>query len=81
MIKYILKKLFYGGFVLWGVLTLVFFLFQVMPGDPARMMLSQREDSEQLQLLKQKYGFDKPISHQYFYYLNDVSKVINKFWC
>ena len=75
MIKYILKKLFYGGFVLWGVLTLVFFLFQVMPGDPARMMLSQREDSEQLQLLKEKYGFDKPISHQYFYYLNDVSPI------
>ena len=75
MIKYILKKLFYGGFVLWGVLTLVFFLFQVMPGDPARMMLSQREDSEQLQLLKQKYGFDKPIIHQYFYYLNDVSPI------
>ena len=43
----IIKKLFYGGFVIWGVLTLVFFLFQVMPGDPARMMLSQREDSEQ----------------------------------
>jgi len=75
VIKYILKKLFYGGFVLWGVLTLVFFLFQVMPGDPARMMLSQREDSEQLQLLKQKYGFDKPIIHQYFYYLNDVSPI------
>ena len=75
MSKYIIKKLFYGGFVLWGVLTLVFFLFQVMPGDPARMMLSQREDSEQLQLLKQKYGFDKPIMHQYFYYLNDVSPV------
>ena len=75
MIKYILKKLFYGVFVLWGVLTLVFFLFQVMPGDPARMMLSQREDSEQLQLLKEKYGFDKPISHQYFYYLNDVSPI------
>ena len=75
MIKYILKKLFYGGFVLWGVLTLVFFLFQVIPGDPARMMLSQREDSEQLQLLKQKYGFDKPIMHQYFYYLNDVSPI------
>jgi len=75
VIKYILKKLFYGVLVLWGVLTLVFFLFQVMPGDPARMMLSQREDSEQLQLLKEKYGFDKPISHQYFYYLNDVSPI------
>tara|TARA_B100000700_G_scaffold293948_1_gene355429 strand:- start:92 stop:1168 length:1077 start_codon:yes stop_codon:yes gene_type:complete len=71
--KYILKKLFYGVFVLWGVLTLVFFLFQIIPGDPARMMLSQREDSDQLQIIKQKYGFDKPIIYQYFYYLNDVS--------
>jgi peptide/nickel transport system permease protein len=44
-----------------------------MPGDPARMMLSQREDSQQLQLIKQKYGFDKPIVNQYFLYLNDVS--------
>lgn len=75
MIKYILKKLFYGILVLWGVLTLVFFLFQVMPGDPARMMLSQREDSEQLEIIKQKYGFDKPLSDQYFLYLNDVSPI------
>ena len=59
--------------VLWGVLTLVFFLFNVLPGDPARMMLDQREDSEQLLMLKQKYGFDKPIVEQYFLYLNDLS--------
>ncbi len=59
--------------MLWGVLTLVFFLFTVLPGDPARMMLDQREDSEQLLALKKKYGFDKSISAQYFYYLNDLS--------
>lgn len=75
MIKYIVKKIFYGTLVLWGVLTLVFFLFQVMPGDPARMMLSQREDSKQLEIIKQKYGFDKPIINQYFLYLNDISPV------
>ena len=73
MIKYLIKKIAYGLLVLWGVLTLVFFLFQIMPADPARMMLSQREDSKQLELIKQKYGFDKSISHQYFLYLNDVS--------
>ena len=72
MLKYILKKLFYGILVLWGVLTLVFFLFQVIPADPARMMLSQRENTEQLQIIKEKYGFDKSISAQYFYYLNDI---------
>jgi peptide/nickel transport system permease protein len=51
----------------------IFFLFNVLPGDPAQMMLGQNEDSEQLALVKQKYGFDKPISKQYLYYLNDLS--------
>lgn len=37
------------------------------------MMLGQNEDSAQLATVKQKYGFDKPISTQYFYYLNDLS--------
>jgi len=38
-------------------------------------MLGQNEDSTQLALVKQKYGFDKPISTQYFYYLNDLSPI------
>jgi peptide/nickel transport system permease protein len=46
-----------------------------LPGDPARMMLGQNEDSEQLALVKQKYGFDKPVRTQYFYYLNDLSPI------
>lgn len=58
---------------MWGVITAVFFLFNVLPGDPSRMMLDQREDSEQLALIKHKYGFDLPISAQYFHYLNDIS--------
>ena len=67
--------MFYGFLVLWGVISLVFFLFQVMPGDPARMMLSQREDSKQLEVIKEQYGFDKPVLIQYFLYLNDISPV------
>ena len=53
--------------------TSVFFLFSILPGDPARMMLDQREDSEQLEAIKKKFGFDQPVSTQYFYYLNDLS--------
>jgi len=60
---------------LFGVVTVIFFLFNVLPGDPAQMMLGQNEDSAQLELVKQKYGFDKPISTQYFYYLNDLSPI------
>ena len=54
---------------------MIFFLFNVLPGDPAQMMLGQNEDSEQLALVKQKYGFDKPVTTQFFYYLNDLSPV------
>ena len=60
-------------FTLWGVVTVIFFLFNVLPGDPAQMMLGQNEDSVQLAKVKAKYGFDKPILTQYAYYLNDLS--------
>ena len=73
MFNYLIKKLFYSVLVIFGVLTIVFFLFNVLPGDPARMMLDKREDSKQLELIKKKYGFDRPIYVQYLYYLNDLS--------
>ena len=57
------------------MVTVIFFLFNVLPGDPARMMLDQREDSEQLQNIRKKYGFDKPVLTQYVYYLNDLSPI------
>ena len=37
------------------------------------MLLDQREDSEQLALIRQKLGFDQPVGVQYLYFLNDVS--------
>ena len=60
---------------MFGVVTVIFFLFNVLPGDPAQMMLGQNESSEQLMMVKKKYGFDKPIVNQYFLYLNDLSPI------
>ena len=73
MVKYFLYKTGYALLTLFGVITVIFFLFTVLPGDPARMMLDQNENSEQLALIKKKYGFDQPVSRQYLYYLNDLS--------
>jgi len=55
------------------VITVIFLLFNILPGDPARMMLDQREDSEQLANIRKKYGFDQSKTKQYLYYLNDLS--------
>ena len=60
---------------LWGVVTVIFLLFNVMQGDPARMMLDQNEDPVQLAAIRHNLGFDKPLFTQYLYYLNDLSPI------
>ena len=72
MLRYIAKRLFYGLLVLLGVVTLVFFLFNVLPGDPARMMLGQRADAESIEIINRDLGRDRPLGVQYLNYLNDL---------
>ena len=70
---YLLNKFLYSIITLFGVVTVIFFLFSVLPGDPAQMMLGQNDNSEQLINIKKKYAFDKPVSEQYLLYVNDLS--------
>ncbi|MEK9612710.1 MAG: ABC transporter permease [Flavobacteriaceae bacterium] len=73
MIYFLISKISNALLALLGVASLVFFLFTVLPGDPAQMMLDQKEDSKQLEVIKSKFGFNLPLSQQYMYYLNDLS--------
>ncbi len=75
MLNYIIKRLFYGFLVFIGVVTIVFLLFNVLPGDPARMMLGQRADSASVAAINKDLGRDKPLFEQYLGYLNDLSPV------
>jgi len=75
MISYFTQKIGYGLLTLIGVVTVIFMLFTLLPGDPAQMMLGQNESEEQLQNVRKKYGFDKPIMAQYRFYLNDLSPI------
>ena len=58
---------------MWGVITVVFFLFNVLPGDPARMMVGQSATKEQIDAINQDIGRDKPLFVQYLLYVNDIS--------
>jgi peptide/nickel transport system permease protein len=73
--KYILSKFLYSIIVLWGVTTAIFFLFNVLPGDPATIMLGQRANKEQIEAIHKDLGLDLPILTQYFLYLNDLSPI------
>jgi peptide/nickel transport system permease protein len=52
--------------------TLVFLLFNILPGDPARMMLGEHADAESIEVINRDLGRDKPIGLQYINYLNDL---------
>ncbi|GAB1404201.1 MAG: ABC transporter permease [Lentimicrobiaceae bacterium] len=73
MLTFILKRLYYGLFVLFGVVTLVFVLFNILPGDPARMMLGQRADMASVETINKELGRDKPLVLQYLDFVNDLS--------
>ncbi len=73
MIKFILQKLAYGFAVLLGVVVVVFFLFNILPADPARMTQGQRSDVQSLEAVRKEFGLDKPIPVQFLYYINDLS--------
>lgn len=75
MLRYLFNKIIYGFLTLLGVVTIVFVLFTVLPGDPARMMLDQKEDPEQLAQIRKNLGLDQPVWKQYLYYINDLSPI------
>ncbi len=55
-----------------GVTTLVFFMIALTPGDPARIMLGERANPEQLAQLRAELGLDQPLIKQYGLYLGRV---------
>jgi peptide/nickel transport system permease protein len=75
MFKFILHKLAYGFAVLLGVVVVVFFLFNILPSDPARMTQGQRSDVQSLEAVRKEFGLDKPVSVQFFMYINDLSPI------
>lgn len=75
MFQYVIKKIGYGLLVMLGVITLIFALFNILPGDPARMMLGQNADQESIDMIHKELGLDKPLPIQYLDYLNDLSPI------
>src|ERR1700743_861532 len=75
MISYILRKLGYGLAVMLGIVVIVFFFFNILPVDPARMTQGQRADVQSLAAVRKEFGLDKPLPTQFAYYINDLSPI------
>jgi peptide/nickel transport system permease protein len=64
VIRYLLRRLGLLIPTLFGVITLVFAMIALSPGDPARVMLGERANKETVEKLRRELGLDKPLIQQ-----------------
>lgn len=69
------SNIFKSIFTLWGVVTLIFILFNLVPADPAKLLLGQQSNEETLKNVKKELGLNYSLANQYLLFLNDLSPV------
>jgi ABC-type dipeptide/oligopeptide/nickel transport system permease component len=70
----LLKRLVFALPVVWAVVTLVFLLIHIVPGDPVRNALGDNATAEQVADLKRQLGLDLPLGRQYLNYWGGLIK-------
>lgn len=69
--KYIAGRLMQIGVIFFVILTVLFLLFRLAPGDPVSRMVDPTMTPEDAQQLISQLGLDQPIGVQYLYYLKN----------
>lgn len=74
MLLYLAKRLCFAVVTLLSVLTLIFLMVRVLPGDPVLMILGDQASPESVAALRQRLGLDQPIGLQYVQFLGSAVK-------
>jgi peptide/nickel transport system permease protein len=56
-----------------GIITVIFLLFSILPGDSTIMTMGQRSDVSSEEAVRKELGLDLPLEIRYVNYLNDIS--------
>ncbi|MGE0311450.1 MAG: ABC transporter permease [Lautropia sp.] len=70
--RYLIRRLLLLGFVLWCILTIMFALFQLLPGDPTSMFVDANFSQEMIERQKRLWGLTDPVWLQYLRYLRNM---------
>lgn len=72
LLRFILRRILLLLPILFGVVTVTFFLMNIVPGDPVLTMVGERYDKETLDEIRHELGLDKSLPMQYIEYLGRV---------
>ena len=72
MSGFVLRRLGFAVITLFAVLTLVFFIVRILPGDPAMAMLGDQASMQAIEQLRARLGLDRPLPVQYLEFMAGV---------
>jgi peptide/nickel transport system permease protein len=72
VLGFIGRRLLHSLFVLWAVVTILFLMFRLMPGNPLAAYIHEQMTDEMQQQLLRQFGLDRPLLEQYFIYLGNL---------
>lgn len=72
-ILYIAKRFVLSLFLLFGVITVLFFFFRMLPGDYATVMAGDAADPQTVEALREEWGLHDPLYLQYYHYLENMA--------
>jgi peptide/nickel transport system permease protein len=71
--RYILQRMLLVIPMIWVILTLVFYVLRVAPGDPVSAALGSKLNAQALEQRREALGFNRPLIAQYWDYLSSVA--------
>jgi peptide/nickel transport system permease protein len=74
MLMFIIRRLAQTIPVIIGVTFVVFFIMQLVPGDPAVLLAGEGASKETIEAIREQLGLNRPLYIQYFDYLMNLAK-------
>jgi ABC-type dipeptide/oligopeptide/nickel transport system permease component len=69
LFNYTIRRLLFGVLIVFAVVTIIFFIIRLMPGDPAISALGENATEDSIRMLREKWGLNLPLWEQYYNYL------------
>jgi peptide/nickel transport system permease protein len=72
---FLLRRVVHSVFVIWGVITVIFVVMRLVPGDPATLMLGTSATPQEIAALHARLGLDRSPFVQYVHFLGGVLRL------
>ena len=69
---YVIRRLLIALPMLFILLTVIFFVMRILPGDPVTIMVGEKAPPEEMQRIRHFLGLDRPIEVQFYSFLGDM---------